>query len=779
MLYGFFLLDPVSFFYKKDFDTSFIFHILTPSKISFNKPLIPMTYKRKLTELKSSIQTLIKASAKTKQDNQQLKDLEAFLPLLGKAIQTEEKALAIETDELIKNGYQTKVTADATIDPKYKDIKELQQYLYEDNIRDTNPILILSFNKLIGLTIDYLQNLEGMLKVISANSHEDDKIGGSIKNAILDLFTGNDVNSYELNQHIRTVLGEIIDDIFAGQGSISLVDFSHGLAYEIRHRLIQPFQTTSKKQLKKNFGKKFRKHKKSPYPSVSKVIRAIDLNDIPFDVQGKVNQEKQLSNLLSWCDSFRQQLDKLEEEYKTDFLNDVTLQAELKAYKSSLADEVTPASCKLHLVDNILNQLGKKSVLNVIDLSSMVRKELEALRIKIKASISSGEFKSSDNDDFFLGIRPESYVSFIRKTVEENRFDEYTKIIKDWVVSLDKLMNKLGIDEERGKYNYKSRVISLNLSKLFKIEHDLIDFSSFIQPIIKGIKAKDFSLELSEVDALFSNSIADGNIYTKLIGLYNAAIEKGSFDSSLNTLETTLPTMSQIGHAILSAKIDLILNREVQFLTLQWNLIWRNRDNILQNLLAFLESQTSVGTTIINTLENLVSGGGRVLPSRVTLDIPIKLSLGLDSNNKYFAYGVVDKEASENDIYSINNETPYSLDCIDTYNTITSDTSSSKNRQVESVLNLKLNFENPGVDVGIDISAFVISTGGSAIVQRRTQSLAIEFGLTSNFNGNDVTINLSNLPIFDGAELIENDGELANQPIYRGRTTSLTFKAFN
>lgn len=566
---------------------SFIFHILAPSKISFNKPLIPMTYKRKLTELKSSIQTLIKASAKTKQDNQQLKDLEAFLPLLGKAIQTEEKALVIETDELIKNGYQTKVTTDATIDPKYKDIKELQQYLYEDNIRDTNPILILSFNKLIGLTIDYLQNLEGMLKVISANSHDDDKIGGSIKNAILDLFTGNDVNSYELNQHIRTVLGEIIDDIFAGQGSISLVDFSHGLAYEIRHRLIQPFQTTSKKQLKKNFGKKFRKHKKSPYPSISKVIRAIDLNDIPFNVQGKVNQEKQLKNLALWYSDFLQHLLKFEAVHQTDFLNNPLLQKGLKGFGNSLTDEITPPSCKLHLSDNVVNGLGANAILKVGDLIPIIKTELDALRLTIKASIEADSFEGSDDVDSFLGIQAEDYFDFIRTALEENRFDEYKKIIKDWVVSLDKLMNKLGIDEERGKYNYKSRVISLNLSKLFKIEHDLIDFSSFIQPIIKGIKAKDFSLELSEVDALFSNSIADGNIYTKLIGLYNAAIEKGSFDSSLDTLETTLPTMSQIGHAILSAKIDLILNREVQFLTLDWELDWRNRDNVMGLLVDF------------------------------------------------------------------------------------------------------------------------------------------------------------------------------------------------
>jgi len=384
-----------------------------------------------------------------------------------------------------------------------------------------------------------------MLEVISANSHESDIINNSIKEAILDLFTGNDANSYELNQHIRTVLGQIIDAIFDGQDSISLTSFCNGLAYEIRHRLIKPFQTTAKKQLKKDFGKKFRKHKKSPFPFISKILRAIDPNDIPYDVQGNLDKKKQLKNLISWYDKFIQQLNKLEEKHKTDFLNDAALQKELQAFGNSLTNEFTPPSCKLHLIDNILNQLGEKSVLKAVDLISIIKTELDALRIKIKASIESGIFEENDDPDFFLGIRPESYIAFIRKSLEENRFDEYKKIIKDWVIALDKLMNKLGLDQTRGQYNYKSKIIALNLSKLFNIEHDLIDFSSFIKPIIKGIKATGFSLELSEVDALFSAAVAEGGIYTKLIGLYNTAVEKGSFDSSLDTLETTLPSISQ------------------------------------------------------------------------------------------------------------------------------------------------------------------------------------------------------------------------------------------
>ncbi|WP_052595210.1 hypothetical protein [Aureispira sp. CCB-QB1] len=206
-----------------------------------------MTYKRELVELQSSIHTLIKTGTKTKE----LADLQELLPLLKKAIETEDKALEIETNAQINSGYQTPLTTEAVIGPKYKDIKEIQQFLYEDNIRDTNPILILSFNKLIGLTIDYLQNLEGMLKVISTNSHDVDRISDNIKQAILDLFTGNDANSYELNEHIRTVLGKVIGDIFRDEGSVSLTSFCDKLAFEIKDKLIKIFQTTTKKQLKK------------------------------------------------------------------------------------------------------------------------------------------------------------------------------------------------------------------------------------------------------------------------------------------------------------------------------------------------------------------------------------------------------------------------------------------------------------------------------------------------------------------------------------------------
>jgi hypothetical protein len=820
-----------------------------------------MTFKRKLTALEQSIQLFIKTAAKTKQGHKELADLEDFLPLLKKVIQTEEKTLAIEVDEQINSGYQTSSATEAVIDPKYKDIKEIQQFLYEDNIRDTNPILILSFDKLIGLTIDYLQNLTGMLEVISQNSHEKDSISNSIKKAILDLFTGNDVNSYELNQHIKTVLEKIIDKTFNGLNSMPLTFFCNGLVDEIPRELTKKFQTTSKKQLKKDFGKKFRKHKKGPYPSISKIIRAIDLHDVPHNVQGDANKERRIKNLATWYESFQQQLNILEQEHKTDFLNDALLQKKLKAFGNSLTDiEISPPSCKLHLADNVVTKLGTKSIVKVIDLISIIKTELEALRLKIKASIDSGDFKGNDDVDHFLGIKAEGYFDYIRTALEKNRFDEYKKIVKDWVISLDQLMNKLGLDEERGKYNYKSKLIALNLSKLFKIEHDLIDFSSFINEIISGVKATGFSLELSEVDTLFSNSISKGNIYTKLIGLYNAAVEKGTFDSSFDTLETTLPTMKQIGHAIVSTKIDLILNREVQFLTLGWRLDWRNRDNVMallvdfavdliqipelirrfgdflsqepeatdisdyiewfeinlgtlpvlgkisfsipilnlaqmlvdtirttigENIESLLDSLADIVDNAINNARNMLREslsriGGGIDASTISLSLPIKLGLGLGSNGKPFAFGFIDSAASPDNIYSFADRSPYQLDCTSIYSHIESDVSSSKDKKVQSKVDIKFNFNNPGVGISIGLSALFVSAGGSIMISEKEVSLDLSSNLTSTFTGNTVQVNLDNIPSFTPIqqELVDNQGELMNVPNYTGGRESLTFKAF-
>lgn len=422
--------------------------------------------------------------------------------------------------------------------------------------QNTNLMLTLSFDDLIELSINYLRNLEEKLKVISTNSHERDRISNSVKGAILDLFTGNEVNAYELNEHIKTVLDENIDDLFNGQSSVPLTNFCDELAFRIREKLIEPFQTTSIKELKKNFGKNFSKYKNSPYPSINLLITTIDLHSIPFDVQGKANKERLLKNLAFWRSDFLKHLLKFEAEHQTDFLNNTLLQEKLKAFRSSMQEEVSPPSCKLHLADNIVNKLGATSIVKAIDLISLIKTELDALHIKIKASVEADSFEGSGDLDFFLGIQAEDYFDFIRTALEKNRFKEYKKTIKDWVTSVNDLANGLVDNEEKTKYKYQSKLIALNLSKLFRVEHGLIDFSSFINPIIKELKASDSSMELSEIEDLFLAAIADVNrsIYANLANLYHAEMEKGSLGYSLELLEIALPKMSQIQHAIFSAK---------------------------------------------------------------------------------------------------------------------------------------------------------------------------------------------------------------------------------
>jgi hypothetical protein len=342
--------------------------------------------------------------------------------------------------------------------------------------------------------------------------------------------------------------------------------------------------------------------------------------------------------------------------------------------------------------------------------------------------------------------------------------------------------------------------------------------------------------------------------------LYNAAIEKGTFDTSFDTLETTLPTMIQIGQAILRAKIDLILNREVQFLTLEWELRWRNRDNVMALLVDFAVDliqipelirrfgdflsqepvttnlsdyiewfEINLGTlpllgeisfsipvvnlarmfidtiraTIGENIENLLDSladiiddalnnarimlrdslrgiGGNIDNSTINLSLPVKLGLGLDSNGKPFAFGFIDSLASADSIYTFVDRSPYELDCTSIYSPIESDVSNSKDKKVQSKVDIKFNFNNPGVGISVGLSALFVNAGGSIVISEKEVSLDLSSNLTSTFTGNTVQVNLNNIPTFTPIqqELVDNEGELINAPNYTGGRNSLTFKAF-
>lgn len=819
------------------------------------------SYKRQIEALEQSIQKWVKLASKSKNNKYQATDLKDLLPLLKKAIHKENEIQEIAIDEQIESGFISKLSVDATISPKHNDIKELQQFLSEDNIRDTNPILILSFKKLIGLTIDYLQNLEGMLLVLGKHSHQDDRISIGIKEAIVDLFKGNDVNSYELNNHIRKTIGEQINLIFSGRGVIPLADFCLGLAHGIRNELIIPFQNTNKRTLKKTYGKKFRKHKKSPYPFISKILTAIDLHDIPFDIEGDLRKEKLYANLATWYSNFLQQLLKFEAETKVDFSNQALLKKTLTGFGNSLSIEVTPIACKTHLADNVVASLGSSTTLKASDLAKKIKQELDLLRPQIKTLIDTDTFKGAEGLNNFLGIQPENYFDLIRTTLEENHFDEYKAVIKDWVKAVDQLMNKLGVDRENGKYNYQSKVVMLNLSKLFNIEHNLLDFNSFIAPILESIKATGYSLELTEIDRLFSEAIAKGAIYNTLIDLYNTSIEAGTFSDSFDTLETTLPSMDQISYAILDAKIDLILNRETQFLKLSWTLEWRPRNSMIDQLVEFALNQIQIpelirnfgdflsnedaiandlseyiewfeinlGTLpllgeisfsipVVNFARMLIDAiratigdnieafldsiaditeraianarallqdffadmGGDLNPSTITLEIPIKLGLGLSNTGKPFAFGFIDPAINASSIYSIVDTSPYEFNCEDIYSSIESSTDHSKDKKINSLAKITFEFINPGISLSTDISAMFISTGGSIMIAEKEVTSMLSLHLTSAFVGNSVEVTVNNISTFTNIqmELIDGEGELSSLPTYNVGVEKLTFKAF-
>ena len=824
------------------------------------------SFKSKLQALDKAINNWTKEASKSKK-TANVKLLKAeyakfkiLSPLLKEAIDNEIKTAEENIDLQINDGFNSNLSVNATINPKYKEIKELQQFLSEDNIRDTNPIIILSFNKLIELTIDYLQNLSGMLNVVGTHSHDEDNISDGIKKAIVSLFTGNDANSYKLNEYIRNYISDKIDELFNSQGAISLSHFCNGLAFGIENDLISYFQKTKKKELKKLYGKKFRKHKKSPYPFISKIITAIELYDLPFDIQGDIQKEKLFSNLATWYSNFLQQLLMFEAETSVDYLKKDVLQKALTGFGDSLSIETTPSICKVNLVDNILNSLGEGNTIKASIVAQQIKPELDNLKNSIQQFIENDSFVGIENIDNFLGIKPKIYFDFIRTALEENHFEEYKKIIKNWTKDVDLLMNELGVDEDNGQYNYKSKDIIQNLSKLFKINHSLIDFKVFIKSILDGIKAKGYSLELSDVDNFFSESIANGVIYSNLINLYNSSIEKGTFNDHFDTLATSLPSTDQIKAAILKAKIDIILNREVKYLNLEWTFDWRTRDNVMAELVDFALDQIqipdlirrfgdflsneeeiadnltdyiewfeiSLGTIpyvgeisfsvplvnfarmLIDTIratigeniealldsladiiesaidgarelltESLADIGGEIPDSTINLSLPVKLGLGLDSNGKPFAYSFVDPDATPEGVYSIIDESPYELDCIDLYNTIESNIESSKNKKVNSNLKVKFEFNNPGIGLSTDISALFISTGGSIMINEKEVSLLLPLELISEHNGTNVDIRLGGIPNFTLIdELITAGGELNNAPNYEGGTPNLKFKAF-
>lgn len=276
------------------------------------------------------------------------------------------------------------------------------------------------------------------------------------------------------------------------------------------------------------------------------------------NVQRITKEERRLNNFNIWYSRFLQDLSLFEAKYRTDFLDNTHLQKLLKDFGSTLMEGISPPSCKLHLANKVIdNLISKPLFFQVNELVPIIRKELEQLKPKLLALIEKGvPLEYNSNWDFFAMARPESYFNYIQMALEKSRFKEYKKVIKDWVIAVDTSISALIFEAENEKYKYKSKLIAFNLSKLFRVEHGLIDFSDFINPIIKELKARDSSMELSEIDALFSNQTlkASISIYAKLTDLYNAEMEKGSFEYSFDLLVIALPKMGRIKSAILRAK---------------------------------------------------------------------------------------------------------------------------------------------------------------------------------------------------------------------------------
>lgn len=286
--------------------------------------------------------------------------------------------------------------------------------------------------------------------------------------------------------------------------------------------------------------------------------QATDIVFSSYDIQEVTKEEIILHNFNLWYGQFLQDIALFEGQHQTDFLDNAHLQKILKDFGSSYMEGISPPSCQLHLANNVIDSIASKPLFfQVHELVPIIRSELEQLKIKLLVLLEKGvPLKYNSDWDFFAMTQSKSYFKYIQIALEKNRFKEYKEVIKDWVIAVDTSVNNLIFDEENEKYEYKSKLIALNLSKLLRVENDLIDFSDFINPIIKELRVRDTSMKISEINDLFSTQTrkAPTSIYTKLTGLYNTAMEKGSFEHNFDLIEITLPKMSQIKQAILRAK---------------------------------------------------------------------------------------------------------------------------------------------------------------------------------------------------------------------------------
>lgn len=286
--------------------------------------------------------------------------------------------------------------------------------------------------------------------------------------------------------------------------------------------------------------------------------QATDIVSSPCNFHEITKKERYLNNFNLWYSRFLQDIALFEGQHQTDFLDNAHLQKILKDFGSGYMEELSPPSCKLHLVNNVIDSIASKPLFfQVKELVPIIRCELEQLKIKLLALLEKGvPLKYNSDWDFFAMTQSESYFKYIQITLEKNRFKEYKEVIKDWVIAVDTSINNLVFDQENEKHLYKSKLVALNLSKVFRVEDDLIDFSDFINPIIKELKARDTSMKLSEINDLFSTQTrnAPTSIYAKLTSLYNIAMEKGSFEYNFDLIRIALPKMGSIKQAILRAK---------------------------------------------------------------------------------------------------------------------------------------------------------------------------------------------------------------------------------
>lgn len=408
----------------------------------------------------------------------------------------------------------------------------------------------VGFDAIIEQTIDYLQGLEIELISFAQKAHEKDLIMAAICTEIPSLFDRNEDNAYALKTYLSKSLEGQTIAIFNKKETIAVSIFCQALA-EKCHAMILEFKNTDIRTLKKKYGANIARYKISQYPSIKLVLLYI-YNQIkqytPPPPPAITDQE-----LTLWQTNFQEKLDLFKTKNATQFFRkDVLVKKFDKIQQLASGHELQLD--KKYLIDPIIPQLGDKKIWEVPIVIQWIEKEIPNLALELKKRSSEPSFRKIDYP-VLMDSRIDLYVNMLKYSLVEDHFTEYESTVKNWVDKIHKYL--IGESQQSKNTVYNRKLLSFHLSKLFRGQDALLNLEELYQPIRKTLKTKEIEIKGEEVHQLLQQQI-NPMLYNSLRERYQKAAETTTDDWALDilvmTLETSLPRVRAIKHAISQAK---------------------------------------------------------------------------------------------------------------------------------------------------------------------------------------------------------------------------------